>query len=113
MPTELQKKAINIKLQKIKEHKPTKMGEIMIEAGYSEKSAEYPKRLTESKGWKYLLELYLPDERLIETHSELLNSKDQRVKMEALKEGYKVKEKYPEQKTKILGLFENIITKEE
>jgi len=106
MATELQKKALNIKLQRIKEKKPIKMGEIMLEAGYSKKAAEYPKRLIESKGWQELTELYLPDEKLLELHSKLLfNSTDKRIQTEALKEAYKLKNKYPEQTTKIMGLF--------
>ena len=108
MATELQKQALNIKIQKIKEKKPIIMGRIMREAGYSKKASEYPKRLTESTGWKYLMDKHLPDERLAEIHSELLNSKDQRVKMEALKEGYKIKDKLPKQDSKLVGLFQSI-----
>lgn len=33
----------------------------MLKAGYSEKMANNPKRLTESKGFKELVEEYIPD----------------------------------------------------
>jgi hypothetical protein len=113
MATELQKRALNLKLQRIKEKKPISMAEIMIEAGYSKKAAEYPKRLIESKGWQELTEEYLPDEKLLKLHSELLfASKDARVKGEMLKEAYKLKDKYPEQRTKIMGLFGALEEKE-
>lgn len=44
----------------------------MREAGYSPKSATKPKKLTESKGFKELLDKYLPDKLLAEKHKELL-----------------------------------------
>jgi hypothetical protein len=45
----------------------------MKEVGYSENSAVNPKNLTESKGWKELMEEHLPDRLLAEKHNELLN----------------------------------------
>lgn len=44
----------------------------MVEAGYSEASAKNPKNLTDSKGWKELMEEYLPDSLLAQKHKELL-----------------------------------------
>jgi hypothetical protein len=109
MATELQKKAMEIKLRKQKEtKKPVKMGAVMLEAGYSPKAAEYPSRMTKGKGWQDLLNLYFPDERLANVHSELLNSKDQRVKMDSLKEAYKLKDKYPANKLKIQEFNEQV-----
>lgn len=46
-------------------------GAAMVAAGYSKKSAIAPSRnLTNSKGWKELLEIYLPDKDLIKVHKE-------------------------------------------
>lgn len=49
--------------------------EAMRRAGYSEKTARNPKNLTNSKSWDELLDEYLPDERLVDTHSSLLNAR--------------------------------------
>lgn len=46
----------------------------MREAGYSEISAKNPKNLTESKGWKELMEEHLSEESLTKHHKALLNS---------------------------------------
>lgn len=47
----------------------------MIEAGYDENTAKNPKNLTESAGFKELMdEAGLSDEELLSKHSELLNS---------------------------------------
>lgn len=51
------------------------LAEGMREAGYSEATINNPKDLTESKGWKELLEEYLPDSLLSQKHKELLNAK--------------------------------------
>jgi len=108
MATPKQEKAMKLKL----ENPTAPMRKIMRMAGYSEDSARYPKRLTESKGWKELLNKYFPDDRLLQVHNELLESKDQRVKREALDMAYKLKDKYPATKTKVQGLFGNIIKNE-
>ena len=92
-------------------------GEAMRQAGYSKFSVRKPKVLTESKAWPILLEKYLPDERLLQKHSEALeankvisanvypggrNSKpindfievsDQPTRLKAVELGYKVKGK--------------------
>lgn len=47
----------------------------MREAGYSKNTAKNPKVLTESKGWKELLEEYLPESELAKAHKELLEQK--------------------------------------
>ena len=51
MATTLQEKAMAIKLQKVKEHKAVKMGQVMVEAGFSPLTARNPKDLTDSAGW--------------------------------------------------------------
>lgn len=48
----------------------------MEEAGYSHQTAKTPQKLTESKGWKELMEEYLPDEELGRVHQELLNKRE-------------------------------------
>lgn len=45
----------------------------MITAGYSPNTANTPQKLTESDGFRELMEEYLPDDLLLEKHLELLN----------------------------------------
>ncbi len=46
----------------------------MVEAGYSPVTAATPSKLTDSKGWKELMDEHLSDESLAQKHKELLNS---------------------------------------
>lgn len=44
----------------------------MRKVGYSAQTAKDPSKLTKSKGWKELMEEFLPDSLLAEKHKELL-----------------------------------------
>ena len=46
----------------------------MLDAGYAPTSAKNPQQLTRSKAWQKLMEDYLPDEKLIEKHKNLLEA---------------------------------------
>ena len=110
MATETQKRAMDLKIERIKQKKPIKMGEIMREAGYSKKSAEYPKRLVESKGWQELLNS-IEDSALLKKLNEIaLDKKDKRANIEAIKELMKLKDRYPKQKLAI-SIFEEELKK--
>lgn len=51
------------------------MRQAMLAAGYSEVSADNPTlNLASSKGWKELLEEYLPDDTLLKVHKEGLQA---------------------------------------
>lgn len=50
------------------------IGAAMREAGYSEISSLTPKKLTNSKTWKQLMEEHLPDDSLAKVHRSLLNA---------------------------------------
>lgn len=50
------------------------MKEVMVEAGYSPRTARAPTKLTKSKGWNELLDKYLPDEEVFEVHSKGLRA---------------------------------------
>lgn len=63
MATERQK----IAFDKIMENHGN-VSKAMREAGYTNASAKNPKNLTQSKGWVELVEQYLPDSLLAETH---------------------------------------------
>ena len=46
------------------------LGKIMRENGYSDNTADNPKRVTESKSWEILLDEYIPESLVLETHKE-------------------------------------------
>lgn len=48
----------------------------MEDVGYSSNTAHTPQKLTESKGWKELMDEYLPDSLLVSKHNALLNKKE-------------------------------------
>lgn len=52
------------------------IGKAMIAAGYSPATAKTPQKLTQSIGWKELMETYLPDKLLVKRHKQLLNKKE-------------------------------------
>lgn len=84
------------------------ISQAMREVGYSEKTIDEPKKLTESKGWKELMETLLPDEKLLLRHAEGLDATkihsshtepdrevpDYAVRAKYVELGYKVKGKY-------------------
>ena len=78
------------------------VGKAMRKAGYSEKTSLTPSKLTNSDGWKELLEEHLDDTLLAKTHHKLLKSKQERFQLDALSLAYKVKGKF--QDTESLGL---------
>lgn len=99
MPTLLQKKA-----SKLVESGRT-MGEVMVQAGYSPNTAIAPTKLTESKGWKELMEKRLPDNELLAVHKNALHAtkifgsptepdrviEDIPTQLKAVELGYKIK----------------------
>ena len=48
----------------------------MIDVGYSPATAHTPQKLTDTKGWKELMEEYIPDDLLARKHLELLNKRE-------------------------------------
>lgn len=93
------------------------MGQAMIDAGYSGNTAKTPQKLTESGGWKELMEIHLPNSLLVEKHRELLTvpkitttrikgaiiDTEESLDVQALKAGldmaYKLKGAYAPEKT--------------
>jgi len=106
MPTARQKRAMEIKLQRIKEKKPIVMKDILLEAGYSPSIAETPCVITRSKGWRELL-AEINDEPLLKKLQEIaLDSKDKRASIAAIKELLTLKDRYPAQKMKMTAYDE-------
>ena len=69
----------------------------METAGYAKSITHATEKLTNSDGWKELLEKYLPDNKLARKHQQLLNSERQEIAIKALDLGYKVKSKFPQE----------------
>lgn len=72
MPTVRQKNAVTKTLENIGNSNPKTKGEILLESGYPPSIAKNPQIVEESKGFKELMEKYLPDSLLAEKHNELL-----------------------------------------
>jgi len=53
---------------------PVPMGQIMASVGYGKGIQNQPGRITESEGFKALLDHYLPEDKLAQKHVELLNA---------------------------------------
>ena len=104
MTTIRQKKAI----QKVLESNGKKpVSQAMREAGYPETTASNPQQLKRSKAWNELMEEYLPDNELLETHKRALKAtkihgsptepdyevEDIPTQLKAVELGYKIKKK--------------------
>jgi hypothetical protein len=105
MPTLRQKKAFK---EITDNHRP--VSTVMREVGYDDDTASKPSNLTNSKGWKELMEQYMPDSLLAKRHQELLNKRDEDgtpdtvAVTKALDMSYKLKGSYAPEKTSSLNL---------
>ena len=101
MATEKQKLAAEL----VSEKTGRPLGEIMREVGYAEITSLNPESLTTSKGWKELMDEYLPDKLLASKHQALLNKLDKEGEIDAnavgkaLDMAYKLKGKNAPEKT--------------
>ena len=78
----------------------------MRKFGYSDSSAR-ALTATRTKTWAELLNK-IDDEVLIDKMNEIAISEDKRASLQAIDMSWKLKDKYPAQKSKIIGLFEKI-----
>lgn len=60
--------------KKILENPSLTMKDAMLEVGYSKNTAIAPQNVTESKGWKELMDQYLPDAKLLNVHKKGLEA---------------------------------------
>lgn len=109
MPTLKQKKAF----KEMVETGRTK-GEAMVNAGYSKNTAKAPTKLTESKGWKELLEKHIPDSKLTKVLDEGLgagkrvfknNNETKEIEDMGIEPDYAVRHKYLETGLKLKDKF--------
>jgi len=82
--------------------KHSSISEAMRRAGYKDTTATVPGNMTKTKGWKELLEQYLPDDKLLKKHDAALEAKkwndftgereeDHAIRLRAVELGYKLK----------------------
>ena len=105
-PTENQKQAFKKVVERIRAGEKINIGEVMKEVGYAEATAHNPqKNLTSKSGWQKLL-AKIEDEKILEKFYDIaLDVTDKRACLEAGKEIFKLKDRYPAGKLK-LGAFE-------
>ena len=113
MPTKKQGKVAKI----LAKEPETPFNDAMIQAGYAVSTSKKPQNLTKSKSWPELIEKYLPDKLLAKRHKELLNvprkirtyikgdlqteteEMDTQAVGKALDLAYKIKNKFPSEKS--------------
>lgn len=79
--------------QNLLENTGKSVSQVMKEVGYKRGSYLNPQQLTRSKGWIKLMDKYLPDDKLLGKHSELISSKNDKVSLSAIELAYRVKGK--------------------
>lgn len=90
MATVKQKRALDLLIEN-----RGNVSKAMKDAGYTEASAKNPKNLTDSDGFKELLEAYLPDDMLLRALSDDIEKKEGNRKAE-LELAFKIKGKMTE-----------------
>lgn len=67
------------------------LGKAMREVGYSKEYANNSQQLTRSQSWQKLMEKFLPDQKLLQVHKELLDNPDWHARNEGLDKAYRIK----------------------
>ncbi len=98
-------------VENVRSGKPLPVGAILRKSGYRE-LANQPSRVLDSKGFQDLLGT-IDDGVIINRLYEIVRDEDKRAIIAASHEILTLKDRYPAQKNKIIGLFENITSIEE
>jgi uncharacterized protein YdaT len=103
------KRVFKNSLENVKKGKRANISGEMIKAGYSLSSAKCLK-VERTKTWEELKRKYLNDEIALKTFNELAgqNNEDKDNRLKASQEIMKLNDRYPAQKSKVIGLFETI-----
>lgn len=114
MATLKQKKAFKKTLENIGSKVAKTQGDILRESGYSDNVADTPQIVTNSKGWKELVEEYLPDDLLVKVHQEGLeatkkifknNNETGQIEQVGNEPDYAIRHKYLDTAYKVKGSF--------
>lgn len=107
MPTELQKEVFKeVVKQKLAGKRPV-VSKIAREKGASPSYARLPQMITKSKGWQELLAKY-EDEPLTDRLYDIALGGDRRASLQAIKELFTLKDRYPAQKSQVVSLYEKL-----
>ncbi len=106
MPTIKQKTAFDKIVKNMSEGNPKTAGEILTESGYG-KIALQPSRILDSKGFQELLTI-IDDKEILDKFRDILLGDDKRSSLSAGIELLKLKNRYPQQENKVIGLFEKV-----
>lgn len=79
----------------------------MLEVGYSPNTAKVPQNLTDSIGWKELMNDWLPDDKTLQRHEEIIISGEDRDAVKGIDMHYKLKGYYAPEKHVNLNLDAN------
>jgi hypothetical protein len=105
-PTIKQKIAFTKLIEKIENKEPIKMGEIMLQSGFSKVTAINPgKNLLEKVGWQQLLSK-IDDSVILERINNILIDEDKRASLQAADMLLKLKDRYPANKIKMTAFDE-------
>ena len=108
LPTELQKKTYELRAKRIKNKKPIKMGEIILEAGGSKHTARKPYQITQSKGWQQILAQYDDEPIMQAIYKDALDGKDKRNATKNRELYLRVKDRFPQKESQLVGLFKDV-----
>jgi hypothetical protein len=110
MATARQQRAITKTLEKLGKKQPIKMGEIMLESGYSKAMAKNPQILTTSKAWEETMKGVNWGKQLKQVEdladTELNKDKDNNLKAKDML--FKLGDKYPQKNNVSVNLFQKI-----
>ena len=108
VPTIRQQNTFDVLLKAIREGKPFHWKAVMIQGGYSKNTAVCPVyNLLNREGFQKLL-LRIDDAPILAKIYEIIFGEDKRSSLTAADMIMKLKDRYPAQKSKIVGLFETI-----
>jgi hypothetical protein len=105
MPTQFQERVFNQTMILKKEKKPVSISKIMKEEGAGIEYAKHPQDMTGSKGWQQLLAQYDDKPIMDLIYQEALDKSDKRNATANRDILLKLKDRYPAQKSKVIGLF--------
>ena len=84
-------------LERVGNQQPVKMGEIMLEAGYTKAMAKNPKKLIETDGWQELFKKYIKRDDLVKRLKDIaFDEGDKRGSLTAIDMLFKAMDVYPE-----------------
>jgi len=112
MATLKQKTAFKKVLQNISNENPQTAGQILVASGYDITTSKRPGQVLDSKGFQKLL-AKIDDEKILTRFYQILSDEDKRASIQAGIELLKLKDRYPANKSKIIGLFDTLSNLEE